>query len=64
MWHGDCWRMNIVSSIGVVLTIAGVAGYIAGITTPYPGRAFSVTAVMAGVTMMAVGRSAPLEGQP
>ena len=47
--------MNRTRATGLVLTIGGVAGYLAGLTTPYPGRAFSVTAVMVGVTLAAIG---------
>ncbi|SEW12832.1 hypothetical protein [Halobacterium jilantaiense] len=47
--------MNRIRAAGVVLTIGGVAGYLAGLATPYPGRAFSVTAVMVGVTLAAIG---------
>lgn len=44
---------------GVVLTLGGLAGYALGTATAYPGRAFSVTAVMLGVTLYAVGASRP-----
>jgi hypothetical protein len=42
---------------GIALSILGVAGYAAGVAIPYPGRAFSVTAVMVGLTLVAIGRS-------
>lgn len=40
---------------GLALTVGGVLGYAAGVATPYPGRAFSVTAVMVGITLLAIG---------
>lgn len=49
--------MNTVSAIGLGLTVGGVVAYFAGMAVVYPGRAFSVTAVMVGVTLLAVGRS-------
>jgi hypothetical protein len=49
--------MNILTGLGLGLTVGGVAGYLAGVTVAYPGRAFSLTAVMVGVTLLAVGRS-------
>lgn len=47
--------MNRLFAIGATLTGIGVAGYVLGIATAYPGRAFSVTAVMVGVATLAVG---------
>lgn len=47
--------MDRVSSAGVVLLTAGLAGYGIGVTTPYPGRAFSVTAVTLGVALAVIG---------
>ncbi len=40
---------------GVGLSVVGLAGYAVGLARPYPGRAFAVTAVMAGVALVAVG---------
>ena len=40
---------------GVALTAAGVADYVAGVLAPYPGRAFSVTAVIVGITLASIG---------
>lgn len=51
--------MNRVSTAGAVLTTGGLVGYLVGTTVSYPGRAFSVTAVMVGLTMVAVGYSQP-----
>lgn len=47
--------MNAALAAGVALTLVGVAGYLAGLVAPYPGRAFSVTGVMVGITLLAVG---------
>jgi len=49
--------MNAFSAIGLGLTVGGVVAYLAGVAVAFPGRAFSVTAVMVGVTLLAVGRS-------
>ncbi|WP_135830527.1 hypothetical protein [Halorussus halobius] len=48
--------MNAAFAAGIVLTVAGLAGYAVGVTVAYPGRAFSVTGVMVGVTLLSVGR--------
>lgn len=55
--RGDSWAMNTVLALGLALTAVGLAGYVAGVVVAYPGRAFSLTAVMAGMTLLAVGRS-------
>lgn len=49
--------MNTVLLIGMVLTGVGLVGYVTGISMAFPGRAFSVTAVMVGLTLVAIGRS-------
>jgi hypothetical protein len=49
--------MDRTRTAGVALTGAGVAGYLAGLATPYPGRAFSVTAVTVGITLASIGDS-------
>jgi hypothetical protein len=36
------------------LTALGLVGYAAGVAGPYPGRAFSMTAAMVGITLLAV----------
>ena len=41
---------------GVGLALLGVVGYVAGIAIEYPGRAFSVTAVMVGFTLAAIAK--------
>lgn len=50
--------MDSVRAGGGVLTVLGLAAYALGIVTPYPGRAFSLTAVMVGVTLAATGSPA------
>jgi hypothetical protein len=40
---------------GVVLSVGGLCGYVAGTVVAYPGRAFSITAIMVGVTLGAIG---------
>ena len=54
--------MNSLTGLGAALSVGGVVGYIAGTAVAYPGRAFTLTAVMVGVTLLAVGRSDPAEG--
>lgn len=56
--------MNTVAAVGVTLTVAGVVGYVAGAVVAYPGREFSLTALMVGVTVIAVGRSDTPEPEP
>lgn len=49
--------MNTVSALGILLTIVGAAGYLTGVAVAYPGREFSLTALMFGVAVIAVARS-------
>ena len=49
--------MNPTLALGVVLSVGGVAAYVVGVFVAYPGRAFSVTAVMVGLTLAVIGRS-------
>lgn len=49
--------MNRVLAVGAFLTVLGVLGYALGVATPYPGRAFSVTAFMAGLSLAVIGLS-------
>lgn len=46
--------MNRVTAVGFVLTATGLLGYAAGAAVAYPGRSFSVTAVMVGITLIAI----------
>ena len=39
---------------GVLLGI-GLLGYVLGVLAPYPGRAFAITALMVGITLVAIG---------
>jgi hypothetical protein len=47
--------MNRTLLAGIGLTAAGVVGYVVGVAEPYPGRAFSLSGVMVGLTLVAVG---------
>lgn len=49
--------MHPVAALGVVVLVLGLVGYAVGIETAYPGRAFSVTAIMAGIGLVGFGRS-------
>ena len=40
---------------GGSLLIVGLLGYAVGVYAPYPGRAFSLTAVMVGFVLVAIG---------
>ena len=51
-------------AVGVVLTLGGIAGYAVGTSVAYPGRSVSVTAVMVGLTVAAVGYATPAEDTP
>lgn len=46
--------MNRTFVAGVVLTLASLAGYVAGVVAPYPGRAFTLSGLMVGITLLAV----------
>lgn len=50
-------RGGMVFSLGVAATVLGVVGYLAGLFAAYPGRAFSVTAVMVGITVLSIGNA-------
>ena len=58
---GDAAGVQRVGRVGWSLVAVGVAGYGVGLSAAYPGRAFSVTAVMVGVTLVAV--RAAFEGE-
>jgi hypothetical protein len=47
--------MDRVRTTGAVLTAVAVVGYAVGVASPYPGRAFTLTGVMVGLTLWAVG---------
>lgn len=54
--------MNAVSTVGALLLVVGLVGYSIGVTVPYPGRAFSLTAVTLGIALVAIGPSIEPEG--
>lgn len=56
--------MNSATVLGLLLTGIGIAGYALGLTTPYPGRAFSITLVMVGVTLLATRRVTERASEP
>lgn len=47
--------MDRIRAAGLAFLLAGTLGYVVGVYTPYPGRAFSITAVMVGITLAAIG---------
>ncbi|SDM83591.1 hypothetical protein SAMN04487949_2750 [Halogranum gelatinilyticum] len=47
--------MNAELVAGGLLTGLGVVGYLVGAVAPYPGRAFSLSGVMVGITLLAIG---------
>ena len=47
--------------IGGGLLVVGFIGYVVGIYVAYPGRAFSLTAIMVGVTLIAIAHQSPTE---
>ncbi len=48
--------MARATTVGVGLFAVGLVGYVAGIFVAYPGRAFSLTAVMVGLTLAAISQ--------
>lgn len=48
--------MNWESVTGAVLVAGGLAGYVLGTVRPFSGRAFTITAIMLGLLLVAVGR--------
>jgi hypothetical protein len=47
--------MERLRAFGVGLSVLSVAGYLVGVVSTYPGRAFSLTGLMVGLTLYAVG---------
>jgi hypothetical protein len=47
--------MDRTFTVGAGLTVVGVCGYAGGVFVAYPGRAFSLTAIMVGITLAAIG---------
>lgn len=51
--------MNRLSVAGLLSLALGVVGYAAGIADPYTGAGFAVTAIMVGITLLAIRRVDP-----
>lgn len=49
--------MNAAAISGALLAVGGLVGYVLGLVAPYPGRAFSLTALMVGLAVVAVSRA-------
>jgi hypothetical protein len=49
--------MNAALAAGLTLTALGTAGSPARVFFTYPGRSFSLTALMASITLAATGRA-------
>ena len=49
--------MDRVRATGALLTLAALVGYAVGVTTTYPGRGLTLTGLMVGLTLWAVGES-------
>jgi hypothetical protein len=47
--------MDRLRIAGFALALGGLAGYAVGVAVAYPGRSFSITALLVGVTMLVVG---------
>ncbi|WP_181861715.1 hypothetical protein [Haloplanus salinus] len=47
--------MDRTFTVGTGLTAVGVCGYVGGVLVAYPGRALSLTAIMVGITLAAIG---------
>jgi hypothetical protein len=50
--------MRRLRRVGLVLTLAGFAAYVAGVLAPVTGRELSLPVIMVGVTLVAVGGEA------
>jgi hypothetical protein len=46
--------MHWLRAAGVAVTGAGIAGYVVGTAVPYPGRAFSITGLIVGITLLSI----------
>jgi hypothetical protein len=47
--------MDRTTAAGIAITLAGFVGYVLGVLAPYPGRGLSLTGLMVGLTLVAVG---------
>lgn len=48
--------MDRVSAAGIATTGLAATGYAVGVLAPYPGRSVTLTGVIVGLTLWAVGR--------
>lgn len=48
--------MDRSTPAGIGLFTVGLLGYLAGIYVTYPGRAFSITAIIVGIALVAIAR--------
>ncbi|QLC34756.1 hypothetical protein EFA46_010830 (plasmid) [Halarchaeum sp. CBA1220] len=46
--------MDRYTVAGSALLIPGLLAYVAGVSAAYPGRAFSLTAVMVGISLIVI----------
>lgn len=44
------------TALGGGLVVAGIVGYTTGVVAAYPGRAFSLTALMVGIALLVIQR--------
>lgn len=56
--------MEWPTAVGIGLFIAGLVGYIVGIYVAYPGRGFSLTAIMVGIAVIAIARQSTAQDKP
>lgn len=49
--------MQLAFAVGVAATLVGLGGYVVGLFVAYPGRAFSLTSLMFGVTLALASRT-------
>lgn len=50
--------MHRLRALGLGITVLALVGYAVGTAAPYPGRAFTVTGVMAGIALATIPRAA------
>lgn len=48
--------MDRRTTTGAVLILVGSLGYVIGIYIAYPGRAFSITALIVGIALVAIAQ--------
>lgn len=48
--------MHRSTLVGIGLFAVGLVGYVVGIYVAYPGRAFSITAVVVGIALAAIAQ--------